>query len=162
MESRGQGVRRGIQDGEWGQAPVMEPTQAFQGWRAGWPWVRVPCQCTHMACHSRLGVRFLMSWSQSPSPPQLQAANVSCRLFICSIREIPGDVNGAPYAEHVPSMGPGSRVLTLDFMPTWLAVWKPLPAIKFLFLIPIRWLGWGPENPQLEVPLGIIPLMQLI
>lgn len=116
----------------------------------------------HMACPSRLGVRFLMSWSQSPSPPQLQAANVSCRLFICSIREIPGDVNGAPYAEHVPSMGPGSRVLTLDFMPTWLAVWKPLPAIKFLFLIPIRWLGWGPENPQLEVPLGIIPLMQLI
>lgn len=42
------------------------------------------------------------------------------------------------------------RVGSADFMPTCFALWKPLPGIKFMFLILVRWLGWEPRNPQLE------------
>lgn len=57
-------------------------------------------------------------------------------LFICSIREVPSDVNGLPDGEHV--QAEGTETQTRGATLTCFVVWKLLPGMGCLFIILVR------------------------
>lgn len=61
-----------------------------------------------------------------------------------------------------PGRHQGAGLGSVRALPTWFAVWKAPPGIKFMFLILVRWSGWEPRTHSWELQEVIRELTQRV